>query len=272
MGVDGIMGIAAPRSDWAVENVNLTDGPEKVKIVYIHHSASLRSTGPISVTEEKNAMRSMEYTHIHDRGWAAIGYSKVVFGSGRAYDGRGWGFKQGANYDGGTNESTYSICFDGDFSSKTPTDAAWATAAALISEGVAQGWIDPNYELRGHREEVTPAWHACHPKTVLQCTGKDCPGAGVYNNFDRLVEDAMAFLSDEAQKFYEKMYAGWKAQSAGEGAPRVGTTERRGWFWRLLLSERMASKFAKEAHTHEPGDTQYIPHDHTDPSGGVPRA
>lgn len=187
------MGIASPRSAWTSFRPNFTTGPKKVKVVYIHHSAAADEGDPISETAEFGRMRSIESTHINERGWLCVGYSFVVFGSGRACEGRGWGHKQGGNYDGGTNESTYSVCFDGDFGGHAPTDAAFATAAALIAEGVALGWIDPDYELRGHREEIIPPGvrgkEHCAGMRVVDCTGKDCPGKFVYTQFDRLEDD-----------------------------------------------------------------------------------
>lgn len=191
------MGIAAPRSAWTTRKPSLAPGPRLVRRVFVHHTAFPDVGGVISEADEHERMRSIEDTHLA-RGWAAAGYSKVIMGSGRAYDGRGWGFKQGANYDGGTNESTYSICFDGDFTSKSPTEEAMQTFRDLIAEGLAEGWIAPDFELVRHGMEVIPPGLPGAGQTVLAYKGKDCPGAGVYSRFDDLreVDDIVASLTD----------------------------------------------------------------------------
>ena len=199
------MAVAEPRSAWTTFEPSFGRGPRAVKVVYIHHSAFPGGGGVIGVEEERARMRTIEHGHINVRGWVAVGYSKVVFGSGRSYDGRGWGIKQGGNFDGGTNETTYSICFDGDFSTSSPTDAAFATAAELLVEGVALRFISPDFELRRHGVEIVPPGvpgkEECAGISVVECSGKDCPGKGVYEHFDRLLEeDPLASLSDEQVK------------------------------------------------------------------------
>jgi hypothetical protein len=194
--------VASPRSEWTSFEPNFTNGPTMVRTVYIHHTAASGQGGVVGVDDEHGRMRAIESTHINDRGWLCIGYSWVVFGSGRAYQGRGWGNKQGGNYDGGTNESTYSISFDGDFTSHSPTDEAFATAGALIVEGVELGFIHPGFELRRHGMEIVPPGipgkEHCAGGTVFDCGGKDCPGKGVYEHFDRLLEEeTLASLTDE---------------------------------------------------------------------------
>jgi N-acetylmuramoyl-L-alanine amidase len=239
-----VVGIAEPRSAWTTFKPSFTTGPTLVKVAYVHHSAFPSGGGVVGVEEEHRRMRSIEDTHINERGFIAIGYSKVVFGSGRTCDGRGWGLKQGGNFDGGTNETTYSICFDGDFTSKSPTDAAFATAARLLVEGVAEGFIHPDFELRRHGMEIVPPGvpgkEHCAGRTVLECTGKDCPGRGVYEHFDRLLEeDPLATLSDDEVKqlladtavvadYIRRLKeAGSKASSVDAALGRIAAIERK---------------------------------------------
>lgn len=190
------MSVAASRITWTTRVAPLVPGPRLVAELMVHHTAYSGGGGVISVEAEQARMRAIEAGHLA-RGWAAAGYSKVIFGSGRAYDGRGWGWKQGANEDGprgdGKNWSTYSLCFDGDFTSAPPTEAAMQTFRDLVAEGVALEWVSPGYVLLGHRDEIIPPGvrgkEHCAGRTVLQCTGKDCPGAGVYTRFDELKEE-----------------------------------------------------------------------------------
>ncbi|PVD29399.1 hypothetical protein C0Q70_08650 [Pomacea canaliculata] len=57
------------------------------------------------------------------------------------------------------------ICVIGNFNNHVPNDAALATVKQLIQCGLANGKINPNYTLKGHRDVGST----------------DCPGTALYN-------------------------------------------------------------------------------------------
>ena len=56
------------------------------------------------------------------RKWSDIGYSFLIGGDGKIYEGRGWN-KSGAHTQG-FNSQGYGVAFIGDFTSTNPTPAA----------------------------------------------------------------------------------------------------------------------------------------------------
>jgi N-acetylmuramoyl-L-alanine amidase len=113
-----------PRRSWST-NTHVKLVPVRWRgtrrIERVHHTADSGLPSTATVAEEHAYLRRIEDFHIRTRGYAAIGYSYLVFPSGRVYEGRGFG-KLGA-HTLGHNEDV-GVCFVGNFDKQKPTDAA----------------------------------------------------------------------------------------------------------------------------------------------------
>lgn len=96
----------------------------------VHHTASSYNiTAKSSVEDEERVMREIQTGH-RARGFKDIGYSHVIFPSGRVYTGRGWNrIPAGAI---GFNTGNWHPCLVGNFDSQKPTDAAVHSLRMLV--------------------------------------------------------------------------------------------------------------------------------------------
>lgn len=104
-----------PRDEWEAKPSKLVekfDGP--IPFVIIHHSYIPGACYESSECEK--AMRAMQKFHQDDRGWNDIGYSYVIGGDGKIYEGRGFNVV-GAHAPRYNNKSV-GICLIGDWSSR----------------------------------------------------------------------------------------------------------------------------------------------------------
>lgn len=87
--------------------------------------------------------------HTEDNGWSDIGYQYLVWDH-YAIMGRGFG-RTGAHAPG-ANSISVGIAFllDGDV--RLPTMTEWTTARAIMTRGVREGFVIPNYSVSGHRD------------------------------------------------------------------------------------------------------------------------
>lgn len=135
-----------------------TDPPN----IWVHHTAGGTISDQITPQHEATLMRSWQNFHMDQNGWADIGYSWVVFPSGRVYEGRGWGVS-GAHTEG-HNSSSHGICFAGNYEQQQPTASALESARQLIRIGVDVGAVARPIRLGGHRDVLRTA----------------CPGKNLY--------------------------------------------------------------------------------------------
>lgn len=124
--------------------------PDPKKLVVVHHFAS--PDVPVNATpeQEAEALRGVEKYHVETHGWKAIGYSFVIFESGRIYEGRGWG--QIGAHTPGKNSSAHGICFGMNGQVRPATAAVVASFRALINEGKKRGWVSYGWAIGGHRD------------------------------------------------------------------------------------------------------------------------
>lgn len=154
-----------PRSSWGARyadgDLTLTG---LATGVFIHHSV----TGQIGddVAAEHAAMRNLEAIG-KSRFGTGISYNVLVFPSGRAYQGVSFN-RRGAHTDG-RNSIVRSICFVGNYEVHQPSDAAMATARAILAEGRGKWWTH-DAPLSGHRDIKATA----------------CPGKNVYARLGEL--------------------------------------------------------------------------------------
>ncbi|KAK2575090.1 hypothetical protein KPH14_008820 [Odynerus spinipes] len=130
------------------------------KYVIIHHSATAGCTTQ-AICQAR--VRSFQNYHMDNKGWQDIGYNFLVGEDGNVYEGRGWG-KHGA-HSVQYNSKSIGICIIGNFVSSVPNPAAVRATQNLIAYGVANGKIQSDYKLLGHRQ-------------TAQTT---CPGNSLYD-------------------------------------------------------------------------------------------
>jgi hypothetical protein len=146
-----------PRSGWCTVPRRSVPSviPARQNTVWLHHGASGTST-----VATANA-----YTrwHIHNNGWADIGYSWLVAG-GKVLEGRGPG-RAGAHTQG-QNLTSYGVCMVGDYTRLGPSPADLDALVWLLRHGVERGWWGQPRLAGGH--------------TDAPGADTDCPGAGLY--------------------------------------------------------------------------------------------
>ncbi|XP_017785945.1 PREDICTED: peptidoglycan-recognition protein SB1-like [Nicrophorus vespilloides] len=151
------------RSEWGARAPRWAPTPLSVNPashVIIHHGDS----NPCTTRDKCTAkVKIYQADHINNRRWSDIGYNFVVGEDGNVYEGRGWG-KQGSHA-APYNEKSIGISVIGRFDDISPNSAALNAVKELIAYGVANGKIQSNYKLVGHR----------------QVKGTKCPGQAFYN-------------------------------------------------------------------------------------------
>lgn len=144
-----------------------TEGADSV--VFIHHTTDPTPSPLAGKTFEYAAMRATQRFHQDERGWDDIGYSYVVFPSGRVYEGRGRDQIPASQQN--ANAGNLSICFFGNFDlSKTTWPAR--RAAVKLARSL------PGRFLAGHRDAA--------PLSPLDHTA--CPGKNLYAQLDRIAK------------------------------------------------------------------------------------
>ncbi|CAN8031696.1 unnamed protein product [Ixodes persulcatus] len=146
-------GARAPKGRTAIKN-------SRVPYVFIHHTTG---SGCDSKASCSRSIRGHQNYHMDKNGWSDIGYSFLVGGDGRVYEGRGWG-TVGA-HTRGYNSNGIAISFVGNFMTQKPNQAMLNAAQKLIACGIKMGKISSTHSLHGHRD--------------ANCTA--CPGDMLYN-------------------------------------------------------------------------------------------
>lgn len=78
--------MAIPRSKWTKSNPRFSRDEAPKRKLYLHHTVSANRKW--TAAQEREHMRQLEAQH-QGQGWSGIGYSYVLFPSGRLYVGRG---------------------------------------------------------------------------------------------------------------------------------------------------------------------------------------
>ncbi|XP_030008861.1 peptidoglycan recognition protein 5 [Sphaeramia orbicularis] len=125
----------------------------------IHHTA-IESCK--SQSDCMRQVKSIQKTHMQERGFDDIGYNFLVGGDGTLYEGRGWGVV-GAHAKG-NNHDSLGIAFLGNFNNDTPSREALQSVKRLLQSGVSHGFLHPEFVLFGHRD----------------LGNTECPGAKLY--------------------------------------------------------------------------------------------
>lgn len=196
--------------------------------VVIHHSA-----GPceddLPQSEEAARLRSIQSLHQRPeseggRNFNDIAYNFLVFPSGRAYEGRGWGIKGGHLFDP-LNSTIVGICFVGQYDSgypspQTPTPEAIAACEGIIAEGLERGYISEGFEVTGHSDYQQKA----------------CPGDSLYallSRFEEVDDVALTEEQEAALAFLADIKIGVDKKVAGGGTPPKDKEPDRFLGWKL---------------------------------------
>ncbi|XP_076305212.1 peptidoglycan-recognition protein SC2-like [Tachypleus tridentatus] len=149
------------RSQWGARNpTGSSTLSTPVNVVLIHHTAG-SSCDSLSLCS--SIAKSIQNEHMDTNKWSDIGYSFLIGGDGRAYEGRGW-TKVGAhspNY----NRKSIGISVMGNFENDTPSSTVLQGVKKLIECGVSNGYITKSHTVHGHKD--------------AKCT--KCPGVNLYN-------------------------------------------------------------------------------------------
>ncbi|CAJ1065885.1 peptidoglycan-recognition protein SC2-like [Xyrichtys novacula] len=156
------------RDQWgAVPPKKVTALKGLAKRVIIHHTA-LPSCKDLEECNKRLA--SIQRGHMTDKKFDDIGYNFLVGADGTVFEGRGWGVVGAHAY--GNNDDSLGIAFMGNFNNDTPSKEAISSVKQLLKCGVAQGHLQPEYGLFGHRD--------------LGQT--ECPGTNLYAALSQLNE------------------------------------------------------------------------------------
>lgn len=130
-------------------------------IVFIHQTESVTLSPRATQAQEIAHLKQIEEQHVGVNGWAAIGYSYLVFPSGRVYEGRGFSkvpaAQESANFGNGA------IAFVGNFNRHKTRWAARLSAIRLAR-------LFPGKYMSAHRD----------------VNETDCPGRNLYPQVGRL--------------------------------------------------------------------------------------
>ncbi len=177
-----------PRKSWtnrAPRFVNRIEGA--VTDVFFHYPAdkSFPAGRPL---EDK--LRGYQDFHMDGRGWSDTAYTHAVFPNGELFELRGWGVEGGHTF--GHNKTSYALLFmvttQGPGSKVTPEMRAGAQE--WLQVGVAEGYLTPQVNIRGHKE----------------VRGTQCPGPEVMKEVEyfRSVDWLSAGeVSDELARSYQ---------------------------------------------------------------------
>jgi hypothetical protein len=150
------------RTEWGAEAARTLEPLGAVQRIVVHHTATPWDAHP-------DAVRRIQRLHMHERGWADIGYHLLVGPDGIVFEGRARDAR-GAHARG-HNASSLGIAVIGDFSSVPPAPAALAALRRCIE------WLTSEIDLQVSAETVVG--HGEIARTA-------CPGASLLQRLHQL--------------------------------------------------------------------------------------
>lgn len=130
---------------------------------YLHHSVTKHLSANASVAEERAQVRVIEAIG-QQRFGRGISYTYIVFPSGRIYQGASTS-RISYHSGGWRNTSGVGICLAGNYEANPMTDTVVNAVAALLRQGVKNGWWKSATITEGHRQFKSTA----------------CPGKNAFN-------------------------------------------------------------------------------------------
>ncbi|KAM8963447.1 peptidoglycan recognition protein 1 [Lycaon pictus] len=138
-----------PRREWRAPVSRCTEKLQlPVRNVVVSHTAGSHCNSPALCLMQVQNVHSY---HTKSLNWCDVGYNFLIGEDGLVYEGRGWDTKgdhTGVNW----NPISIGISFMGNYMERSPPPRALRAAQSLLACGVAQGKLNPRYQLRGHRD------------------------------------------------------------------------------------------------------------------------
>jgi len=147
------------RAAWGARSARKQVMAVPVGHVFIHHTAGATCNSKDTCSR---VARQTQIFHMDTNKWADIGYSFLVGGDGRIYEGRGWTGVGAHTYN--YNSKAIGISFMGNFDKVQPNAAMLKAARSLIDCGVQKKYVTAKRQIHGHRD--------------AKCTA--CPGTALY--------------------------------------------------------------------------------------------
>ena len=182
--------------------------PSAITHCFIHNEGA--NIAPVGFDEERRRWAGIQqYTLRHPKyDYADIPYSFGVGQTGIVYEGRGWGYRDGATQD---MRTSWSFCWIGN--NETPSAAAVKALRWLCDE--ARAAVGRNIPVLGHRDNPK------HPNAT-SCPGKallDLIAAGTFNtNRQPEAEDPMPkpiyYIARHERTGHVYLLTGWEGHPA----------------------------------------------------------
>ncbi|KYO48995.1 peptidoglycan recognition protein 4 [Alligator mississippiensis] len=115
-------------------------------VIIIHTSGSACHTQP----ECSELLRNIQVFHRDMKEWCDISYNFLIGEDGNVYEGRGWLLEGAHTY--GYNDLSLGIAFIGNFTERSPNEAAWKTLKNLLTYAVQSGYLASDYLLMAHSD------------------------------------------------------------------------------------------------------------------------
>ncbi|KAG6458852.1 peptidoglycan recognition protein [Manduca sexta] len=138
--------------------------PRPINLVIIEHTVT-----PFCETTAKckERIRNIQDYMMDNFNFPDIGYSFMVGGDGKVYEGVGWLHVGAHTY--GYNRKSIGIAFIGNYNNDTPTSQQLEAVKQLLKCGVEQGHLTANFHVIGHK----------------QVLATESPGRKLYNEIRR---------------------------------------------------------------------------------------
>ncbi|XP_037675852.1 peptidoglycan recognition protein 1 [Choloepus didactylus] len=138
-----------PRKEWqALPSLCTQSLSQPVRYVVVSHTAGSTCNSPALCEQQA---RNVQFYHKQKLGWCDVAYNFLIGEDGLVYEGRGWDIK-GDHSGRHWNPIAIGITFMGNYMERLPPTRALRAAQSLLACGVAKGALNPNYEVKGHRD------------------------------------------------------------------------------------------------------------------------
>ncbi|XP_048225224.1 peptidoglycan recognition protein 1 [Perognathus longimembris pacificus] len=149
LGLGSGCSLTVPRREWGAL-VSKCSEPLQLPAHYVVISHTAGSTCSSPALCEKQAQNIQSY-HMRSLNWCDVSYNFLIGEDGHVYEGRGWHTK-GAHSGSAWNPISIGISFMGNYMERMPPPRSFRALQNLLDCGVAQGFLRPKYQLKGHRD------------------------------------------------------------------------------------------------------------------------
>ncbi|KAM9048258.1 LOW QUALITY PROTEIN: peptidoglycan recognition protein 1 [Megaptera novaeangliae] len=138
-----------PRREWkALASERSQRLRRPVHYVVVSHAAGSAWDTPASCLKQ---VQNVQHYHVRTLGGCDVGYNFLMGEDRLQYEGRGWN-TLGAHSGPTWNPIPLGISFMGNYMDRVPPPRAIRAAQSLLACSMAQGFLTPSYEVKGHRD------------------------------------------------------------------------------------------------------------------------